>query len=551
MTLPGDVAELTTDASVRAAFEDAFSTDIASVLGIPKDRIIVTGITAGSVVVEYTVTPADDGTQMTATALDMAVSAPITFAAIQASAAIPSSTTAAYMAPVTAMVSVTETVPEPELEVEPELELELELEPETQPQLQPQPPPQLQLLPEPEPEPESPELEPEPETEPELLEAHLVGPPSRAAPGTINLTEVTDETGTGFVFVVALVAVILASVLVNVVQCVKRSNGAGTRPGQQPVGNTINSVPLGSSHRTEGHGAGAGSGTEEGAPQGLPPEPRVARLMDFLMQEVGVKSQVHAHAACLRLIKAGVANRTQFNELQLNPQRLAQDLNFTGQHRLIIHTLCQENFGWKNPERPISITPVGEETDFFVQAVAHLEGSWLKHEVYAIGRVTEVKRVDNPELEQCYDAYTQRLAQQRPRLLFHGCDEAVVDTIAQEGFRQDKQCSGAGQWQRFGRGYYFALQSSKSHDYPLRAMRRVRSDKGHKRSMLLCKVATGREWETDVNNPDRNGPPGGFDSVHGRVGRRLNFSEVVVYDEAAVLPYAVVTFTYDKLRDDN
>jgi len=91
---------------VRAAFEDAFESDIATVLGIPKARIAVTGITAGSVVVEYTVAPAGDGTQMTTVALETAVSAPITFAAIQASDVLPSSITTAYAAPITAMVEV-------------------------------------------------------------------------------------------------------------------------------------------------------------------------------------------------------------------------------------------------------------------------------------------------------------------------------------------------------------------------------------------------------------------------------------------------------------
>ena len=81
-------------------------------------------------------------------------------------------------------------------------------------------------------------------------------------------------------------------------------------------------------------------------------------------------------------------------------------------------------------------------------------------------------------------------------------------------------------------------------------MQRVPVGKNHERSMLLCKVLTGREWETDVDHPDLKGPPDGFDSVHGRVGRRLNFAEVVVYNEAAVLPYAVVKYTYDKLRED-
>ena len=106
MTLPGDAAELTADATVRDAFEDAFTTDMASVLGVSKNRLVVTGITAGSVVVQYTVAPADDGSQMSAMDLETAASVPITFSVIQACAALPISLTAIYASPVTATVSV-------------------------------------------------------------------------------------------------------------------------------------------------------------------------------------------------------------------------------------------------------------------------------------------------------------------------------------------------------------------------------------------------------------------------------------------------------------
>jgi hypothetical protein len=108
MTLPGDVAAITSDATVKAAFESAFATDIATVLGIIATRIFVTSITAGSIVASYTIAPAADGTQLSNTAVETRLAAPITFNAIKNSTVIPSSITAQYASPVTATSTVSQ-----------------------------------------------------------------------------------------------------------------------------------------------------------------------------------------------------------------------------------------------------------------------------------------------------------------------------------------------------------------------------------------------------------------------------------------------------------
>ena len=38
----------------------------------------------------------------------------------------------------------------------------------------------------------------------------------------------------------------------------------------------------------------------------------------------------------------------------------------------------------------------------------------------------------------------------------------------------------------------------------------------------------------------------GFNSLHGYAGTRLNYDEFVVYEEAATLPYALVTYQFRK-----
>ena len=71
--------------------------------------------------------------------------------------------------------------------------------------------------------------------------------------------------------------------------------------------------------------------------------------------------------------------------------------------------------------------------------------------------------------------------------------------------------------------------------------------------MLLCKVASGKEYATDVNMDGRDGqnsvmPPKGYDSVHGKAtaGGALNYAELVVYEEEAVLPFAIVEYGFIK-----
>jgi hypothetical protein len=86
---------------------------------------------------------------------------------------------------------------------------------------------------------------------------------------------------------------------------------------------------------------------------------------------------------------------------------------------------------------------------------------------------------------------------------------------------------------RFGRGIYFAPNSSKANDYntdPIRAM-------------FYCKVVLGNRWETEYDRSDLVAPPPAHHSVYGKVGARLNYPEVVVYTELAVKPTHVILYS--------
>ena len=75
------------------------------------------------------------------------------------------------------------------------------------------------------------------------------------------------------------------------------------------------------------------------------------------------------------------------------------------------------------------------------------------------------------------------------------------------------------------------------------------SDCRYTKSMLLCKIAKGRCYETSSNMDHLNGAaPDGFNSIQGKQSDLgpLNYDELVVYEEGAIYPYAIVSYTYEK-----
>jgi serine/threonine protein kinase len=137
-----------------------------------------------------------------------------------------------------------------------------------------------------------------------------------------------------------------------------------------------------------------------------------------------------------------------------------------------------------------------EKTLLSMHANALLQGSWAKRDAYTFARLVDVVDVTDPGQKERYDEYKAQLGAEigsgdhtTPewentfcQLLFHGCSEEALPLIAKEGFRTDKQTSAAGAWQRFGPGFYFALQASKSHEYPIGPMRAL-GPGTHTRSM--------------------------------------------------------------------
>jgi hypothetical protein len=191
------------------------------------------------------------------------------------------------------------------------------------------------------------------------------------------------------------------------------------------------------------------------------------------------------------------------------------------------------------------------------------QGSWAKRQNYVFVQLIAVEDVSDPQLRERYAAYKQQLVargctgdpasaaweNRYEQLLFHGCAEEALASIASKGFLQKFQTTGAGSWQRFGLGYYFALHSSKSHEYPVAQMKALKPGR-HRRSMLLCRVAKGKVFRTEVNMDHLQGAaPEGYHSVLGIATEDgpLNYDEYVVYNPAAIQPWLKCVYEFEKL----
>jgi hypothetical protein len=86
---------------------------------------------------------------------------------------------------------------------------------------------------------------------------------------------------------------------------------------------------------------------------------------------------------------------------------------------------------------------------------------------------------------------------------------------------------------RFGKGIYFAPNSSKANDY----------NDASVRVMLLCNVLAGREYESTENLQTLTAAPTGYHSVRGIVGTKLNYPELVVYEEDSILVTHIILYT--------
>ena len=116
--------------------------------------------------------------------------------------------------------------------------------------------------------------------------------------------------------------------------------------------------------------------------------------------------------------------------------------------------------------------------------------------------------------------------------------------IARKGF--DPQSISSSSFQRFGRGFYFAPNSSKAHDYAVgnRFGASITARNTSYSSVILCDIAPGRKYTLRFRDPHLTKPPPGYDSFYGEskgTGRgELNYDELVIFDHRAILPRYII-----------
>ena len=63
--------------------------------------------------------------------------------------------------------------------------------------------------------------------------------------------------------------------------------------------------------------------------------------------------------------------------------------------------------------------------------------------------------------------------------------------------------------------------------------------------MLLCDVLPGKKHVVQTYQTRLVAPPPGYDSVYEQPGSSLNYPEIVIYDEASILPHYVIVYQTD------
>jgi len=99
-------------------------------------------------------------------------------------------------------------------------------------------------------------------------------------------------------------------------------------------------------------------------------------------------------------------------------------------------------------------------SEIWTHADSLLQNTWMKHGLHEFMRLIEVKEIQNAPMRDRYEAYKagmrEGVVNGNEMLVFHGCGADAIESIAEKGFLKSFQNTNA--WQRFGPGFYFALQ---------------------------------------------------------------------------------------------
>ena len=187
---------------------------------------------------------------------------------------------------------------------------------------------------------------------------------------------------------------------------------------------------------------------------------------------------------------------------------------------------------------------------------AKFKEDWA-HKKGSAGYVKAVYVIKSPALKKSWTYYKRSLPSfhQQVEEYYHGtrlrCNiirngdlcsspHCNVCRISEKGFDEEKIGMNISHFQRFGRGYYLAPQSSKCHEYTQGAF-------GY-RALLLCEVCPGRKYFLQKNAPHLSGPPEGYNSIYGMAGGDLNYDEIVLPQSGAILPKYIIVYEKDDVE---
>ena len=149
--------------------------------------------------------------------------------------------------------------------------------------------------------------------------------------------------------------------------------------------------------------------------------------------------------------------------------------------------------------------------------------------------------------------HTLRDIARTPEYYFHGCKltcdllntnklcnlpDCTICLVSKQGFDIRKVGTNV-PFNRFGKGLYFAPESSKCHDYTLGV-----AQYGY-RAMLYVKCAPGFKQIQFTDNQNRVAPDEGYNSLYGHAGKNLNYDELCLYDDHACVPEYIIVYNRD------
>ena len=165
----------------------------------------------------------------------------------------------------------------------------------------------------------------------------------------------------------------------------------------------------------------------------------------------------------------------------------------------------------KSPETLAEFTQVADRCEKYIQSMHN----WKPN-------ITKITRVMNLALEVKFEKAKARAFGPNIDQKFHGTGEAGIEGITKNGFRMPDHAG------MYGRGIYFATDSSKSARYS------TGSNK-----LLLCDVLLGKSMVVNQSNGSLTGDyirQRGFDSVFAPRGTAVLNDEFIIFNPDQALP---------------